>query len=199
MTIKNMYMTPLEYENFSGVKRSTKLYFHLTPREFTDWMLENREQADKLMGDFMLVRGDVDDNDANAGQFTSEDVRIMLRMVKVLAELSYGIPSDDGEVFDKSGIQRFIHSAAYDAFRMFLFENPNELEHFFSSVLNEEVVKAFGERMAKLEEEALENAENVKAIQAVEDGSKRPQDMTREELMAAFQAKNQLTSVPPVS
>lgn len=181
---QNTYMTPLKYTNFNGVKRTTKLYFHLTPREFVDWMLENREQADKLMNDFMNVRGDMTPEEAKNASFNSEDVRIMLRMVKVLAELSYGVPSDDGEVFDKSGLQRFINSAAYDGFRMLLFENPNELEEFFKNLLNEEVIEAFGKQMASVQAE-----ENDKQLAAAPGPSANPREMTREELEQALAAK----------
>lgn len=192
--MQNVYMTPLSYENFAGIKKTTKLYFHITPREFVDWMLEEREKADKLIADFMSVRGDMDDENT---AFSTEDTRVLLRMVKVLSELSYGVPSDDGEIFDKSGLQRFIHSAAYDAFRMFLFENPNELEQFFKQLLNEDIVKAFGDRMAKLQQEAIENQQDIEAIKQVEAGFKDPKDMSREELLAAMQNKMQTPAVIP--
>lgn len=190
--MQNVYSTPLKYTNFNGVTRMTKLHFHLTPREFVDWMLEDREKADKLMSDFQRVRGDIVDENGNIKEeadanFSSEDIRIMLRMVKVLAELSYGVPSDDGEHFDKSGLQKFIYSAAYDGFRMFLFENPKELEAFFNGVLNEEVVSEFGKRMAEIE--ADQEDEPSKSALPISD--KKPQEMTRSELEAAFRARTE--------
>lgn len=144
--MQNVYMTPLNYTNFSGVKKSAKLHFHVTPREFADWMVDNRRTADQMMEDFNSMQ-DTMENDPD-GEATQDQKMTMLRLVRVLAEISYGKPSDDGEVFDKSELAEFIYSAKYDGFRMFLFENPKEMETFINTLLNSEVIAEFGNRVA---------------------------------------------------
>lgn len=178
-----MYMTPLNYTNFAGAKKSTKLHFHLTPREFTDWMVDNKDEADKLLRAFTSMQEDMEaqpDGDATESQKLS-----MLRLVRVLAELSYGQPSDDGEVFDKSETKKFTYSAAYDAFRLRLFENPKELLTFIQTLLNEEVMKDFSARISALAQE-----EGKAEAKTLPYSPKDPKDMTHEELLAAFKARN---------
>lgn len=187
-------MTPLSYTNFNGQKRTTKLYFHVTPRELADWMFENGEKADRLIADFEKVRVNLEANEGvDQANLSQEDVRTMLRLVRVLAELSYGTPSDDGEVFDKSDINRFVHSAAYDAFRMFLFENPKELETFLTSLLSEDVVKEFGDRMSKLEGENAGRINGTEELRSVT-GPTSPRELSREELEKAYLEKVQGTA-----
>lgn len=159
--MKNTYMTPLQYENFNGAKKTVKLFFHLTPREFADWMISNGEEADKFERDFTEMQEQMQDDPD--GEPSTEQKRTMLRLVKVIAELSQGIPSDDGEFFDKTSNKKFIYSAAYDAFRLFLFEHPKELEEFIKSLLNEDVISEFSGRLessAKNELEAGPNGSN---------------------------------------
>lgn len=138
--MKNLYSTPLRYKNFAGVEKNVTLYFHLTPRELADWMLENMDVAERVR----RALGEIDvenlDEDADA---TTEQKSAMLSLVRVLAELSNGHPSDDNEYFDKSGLGKFVHSAAYDAFRLFLFEHPKELRTFIETLLPEESVMEF--------------------------------------------------------
>lgn len=168
----NTYSTPLRYKNFNGVEKNTTLHFHLTPRELTDWMVENMEKTERIQ----RIMGDIEqDNvlDPNA-EATTEQKSAMLALVRILAELSNGVPTEDGEYFDKSNLDRFIHSAAYDAFRLFLFQNPKELKHFIETLLPEESVREF----ASVLHEASTDAE----VQAVE--QKKPRDRTREELLA---------------
>lgn len=180
--MKNVYMTPLKYKNFDGVEKTTKLYFHVTPREFTDWMIDNKDKADELIAAFTdyqeQAEGDLD------GEASMEQKLTMLKLVRILAEISYGKPMDDGEVFDKTGIKKFVHSAAYDAFRLFLFENPKELIAFINTLLNEEVISEFSGRVQQINEQQPA-VEQKPAEQTNYDG------MTRDELVAAMKAKTQ--------
>lgn len=183
--MKNTYMTPLRYKNFDGVEKDTKLHFHLTPREFSDWMIDNYAEANEMMEAFSSIVPAME-NDPN-GEMTTEQKLTMLKLVKILAELSYGKPSDDGEVFDKSGIQRFIYSAAYDAFRLFLFQNQKELVKFVETILNEEVISEFMSTLPKDEEDGNDESPALKSVPEAKD----PKDMTHEELVEAMRIKNQ--------
>lgn len=185
--MQNMYMTPLRYKNFAGVEKTTKLHFHLTPREFADWMIDNKAEAERLAWTFeeMLpqIEGDL------AGTATTEQKMALLQLVRVIAELSYGKPSEDGEFFDKSETKKFAYSAAYDAFRIFLFENPKELVSFIETILNEQVVSEFGKRMERVSQGAEQQDAQPPALKSV-NTQKDPQEMTREELLEAMKSKN---------
>lgn len=182
--MQNVYMTPLRYTNFNGVEKTTKLHFHLTPRELTDWMVDNKDDADKLVAAFSEMQPVMESNPE--GEATTEQKLTMLKLVRILAELSYGKPSEDGEHFDKSDIKKFNHSAAYDGFRMFLFQNPKELVSFIETILNEQVISEFSSRLA----EANENGQPAQLQSVPTNGPKDPKDMTHEELVAAMQARN---------
>ena len=169
----NMYSTPIRYTNFNGVKKTTTLYFHLTPRELADWMLDNMAHAERLQ---RTLGGIEEAAAADAlGDATTEQKSAMLNLVRVLAELSNGVPTDDGEVFDKSGIRQFVHSAAYDAFRLFLFENPKELAQFVEVLLPEESLKEFASVLAESGKAPVLESENKAS------GSSKPR--TKEELL----------------
>lgn len=183
MSIQNMYMTPLNYTNFAGAKKSTKLHFHITPVEFADWMMDNKAEADKMLE---ALSGMEEAMEANPnGEATEAQKLTMLRLIRTLAEISYGKPSDDGEVFDKSETEKFRYSAAYAAFRMFLFENQKEMLAFFQTLLNEDVIKEFSSRIAaSAGDPAQPQLQSVPA-------EKDPSLMTREELLEAMKKRNQ--------
>lgn len=153
--MQNMYMTPIAYTNFNGAKKQTKLHFHITPREFADWMIDNKQAADRLLADFTEMQSSMEaDPD---GEATEAQKLSMLRLVKILAELSYGHPSEDGELFTHD--ETFKYSAKYDAFRMFLFTNIKELETFIQTILNEEVIAEWGKQMENVERPEQQTAE----------------------------------------
>lgn len=188
--MQNMYSTPLRYTNFNGVEKHTTLHFHLTPREFTDWAIDNMEEANRMTEAFADLPEQIEQN---PGLATTEQKITMLQMIRLLAELSYGKPSEDGEYFDKSD-KKFAHSAAYDAFRLFLFQNGKELTTFIETILNKDVLKAFTEQIqaSAQEGEGATNAQPQKGqlLQSVPAG-KDPKDMSREELLEAMKLRNQ--------
>jgi len=185
--MQNVYMTPLKYKNFAGQDRTTKLHFHITPREFADWMIDNPDEAESLTNSFAEVQQDNTET-LVAADATTQQKLAMLRLVRVLAELGYGKPSEDGEYFDKSDNKKFAYSAAYDAFRLFLFENPKEFVSFITTMLNEQVINEFSTRMQTV---AASTAEQQDGEQAQPAGPTNYDGMTREELVAAMQKRNQ--------
>jgi hypothetical protein len=179
--MQNMYMTPLRYKNFAGVEKTTRLHFHITPREFMDWAMDHPTEANDLIETLSAMT-----TDESIEEATTDQKYAMLRLVRTLAELGYGKPSDDGEHFFHD--ERFKHSAAYDAFRLFLFENPKEFVAFNETLLNEEVIKEFGERVAAF---GGSNDEEKPAQPSLTAVKKDPKDMSREELLEAMQRRNQ--------
>lgn len=153
--MKNMYQTPIRYTNFAGKERNTTLYFHLTPRELADWMVDNLDEALRFKAGLEEMDVDAAEGDATIKQKTT-----MLMLVRTLAEISNGTPSEDGEYFDKSEIKKFIHSAAYDAFRVFLFEKPKELKQFVETLMDEQATREF----AKALDAAVENQQKDEGV-----------------------------------
>ncbi len=181
----NVYMTPIRYKNFAGKERNTQLHFHITPVEFLDWAMDHPDQANDLIETLAnLTTGE----DANLDDATTDQKYAMLRLVRTLAELGYGKPDTDGDVFDKTDTPKFKFSAAYDAFRLFLFENPKEFVRFNETLLNEEVIAEFGKRVANFgaNEEPAENGQPAKQ----KAGAKSYKEMSREELIAAMAERN---------
>lgn len=179
------YSTPLRYKNFAGRERTTTLHFHITPREFTDWMIDHPTESASLLENFTEVQEQIE-GDPN-GETTTTQKLTMLKLVRLLAEISYGKPDEDGEVFHKGDSESFKYSAAYDAFRLFLFENTKELATFISTLLNQEVIGEYSERMAAIAQEAGEEQPTPQLNSAP---SKDPKEMSREELLEAFKVKN---------
>jgi hypothetical protein len=187
--MQNVYSTPLRYKNFNGVERTTTLHFHLTPREFTDWGIDHMAEANRLMEAFAEMPEDMGKNPA--AEMSTEQKVAVLQMIRTLAELSYGKPTEDGEVFDKSD-KTFPYSAKYDAFRLFLFEHPNELNTFLETLLNKEVLDEFSEKLGAANATAQQNGEqNGPQPARTLTPAKDPKDMTHEELLEAYKSKNQ--------
>lgn len=180
--MKNVYIKKISYENFLGEPKETTLHFHLTPREFSDWMLNNMNEAIALQVAFEKMAG------LGAGDAVSpQNMTTIHGLVKLLAEMSYGVPSDDGEYFDKSDAKKFTTSAAYDEFRLWLFTNPSEVEKFINTVLNPEVIDEFVKKATK---ESGVSEEDLKEL-----GNKKLTELTPEELMALYKKKTSIETV----
>lgn len=174
--MKNVYTKKISYENFLGEPREMTLHFHLTPREFSDWMLNNMNEAIALQVAFEKMAG-LGEKDA----VSPENMTVIHGLVKLLAEMSYGVPSEDGEYFDKTEAKKFTSSAAYDEFRLWLFMNPSEVEKFVNTVLNPEVIDEFVKKTAKQTGVSEEKLQEL--------SSKKLSDLSPEELMALYKQK----------
>ena len=139
--MKNVFEIQVAYKTLNDQPRTKKLYFHLNPIEFADWMSANPAEAMILERDFKGLEDALQID----GEATTEQKYTVLRLVKILSELSHGIPSEDGEYFDKSRNDQFLQSMAYQAFRLSLFSDPQNMDKFFGTILNDEVMKQFQE------------------------------------------------------
>jgi len=177
MAMKHVYTKSFEYENFSGLKKRALVHFHLTGREFVDWMTKNMDTAKDL---YLQLSG-LEGKDPKKSM-TMDDLASTLNLVKTICEISYGVPSEDGDYFDKRGVDKFLQSAAYDAFREMLFQEPGELEKFLSTVINPEVLKA----LSKMDF----GAGAIEAQVQDEVKEKALTELSREELLAKFQERS---------
>lgn len=149
--MKNVYVKDVSYENFAGEEKSQKLHFHITPREFADWMIDHPAESDRLQMVFIQLETEMAGK-AEKGLISREVMMEMMKLVRLLAELSYGTPSADNEYFSRpSSGYKFSESAAYDAFRIWLFEHPEEIEQFINTILNPQVVEEFAKKFKKPE------------------------------------------------
>lgn len=148
----NRYMTPLKYKDGNGKERTTKVYFELDPVELTDWTFENPFEANELRASLMELK-EIESEESR--DLTQDEIRTFLGMIKLLAEISAGRPTEDGEYFLKD--PNWTSSYAYRGFRTFLMTNPKEVQQFLTTLLDnntmEEFTKALSEANAKFEAE----------------------------------------------
>jgi hypothetical protein len=190
-------MTPLKYKDGNGKEKRTQLHFELDPIELTDWTFENPFEANELRASLIELR---DISEEESRDLTQEEIRTMLGVIKLLAQISAGRPTDDGEYFLKD--PNWTSSYAYRGFRTFLLTNPKEVQQFLTSLLDndtmEEFTKAISEANAKIEEE--EAQQGAATSDSGEDTAAKMQERMRqmEAENAALKAQTQApTQLPP--
>ena len=192
-----MLKEQITYENFDGESITEVLRFNLTRTELADNLhLKDRfEQLEKTL-------------QGERRELTTAEITEILDLVKTIMRLSYGVLSDDGRRFIKGERQweEFTQTAAYDAFLFSLFENPEKGTEFLIGVLPKELrdeavkvaeqtIKGSPERGAQVQAEPIERP--VEDVKLPENDTlplpkeKRPQDMTRDELLEAYKKKVQ--------
>ena len=194
-----MLKETITYTDFDGDTQEETLYFNITKTDMTDLM--------DLLPELEAWQERTAGSDEN---MSPEDKVELMRIVKILIRHSYGI-REDARHFRKSEAIRedFESSAAYDAFVFSMFENPEKCVNFMIGILpkelleDEEVLAA-----AKTAQDAARSVEtveipaNVQDLKAVDqevpawiredrEPTKAEQaNMSREELLLAFQRKN---------
>ena len=132
------YQTPLKYTDGNGKERRTKLYFELDPVELTDWVFENPFDANELQASLAELR-EIEQEDSR--DLTPDEIRTMLGVIKLLASISAGRPTDDGDYFIKD--PNWTSSYAYRGFRTFLLTNPKETQEFLRALLDNDTMEKF--------------------------------------------------------
>lgn len=154
----NRYMTPLKYEDGNGKTRHDKVYFELDPIEFMDWTFENPFEANELQASLAELDGIEKEAERD---LTQDEIRTMLYVIKILAQLSYGRPDSSGDYFYKD--PNWTSSYKYRGFRLFLMTHPKEVREFLKALLDNDVMEKFTttlqEANARIEaEEAAEKS-----------------------------------------
>lgn len=140
----NRYMTPLKWTDGNGKVRTGQVYFELDPIEFTDWTFANPFEANELRASLMELK-DAEAEDSR--DMSQDEIRTMLYVIKLLAQLSYGRPTDDGEYFIKD--PNWTSSYKYRSFRMLLMTNPKEVQEFLKAILDTDVMDKFTAALAE--------------------------------------------------
>lgn len=127
-----MLKQTVTYEDFNGNQAAETLYFNLTRTEIMNMLdilprLENFQKR---------TEGETRD-------LTSDEVKDMLDIVKLLVEKAYGVRGDDGKRFMKSPslFDEFTQTAVYDEFVFSLFKNPEKCVEFMTGILPREVLE----------------------------------------------------------
>lgn len=123
-----MLTKTVPYTNFDKKPKNATLYFNVSKLHFAESML--------LITQFEDI---VKSFEGEERELTPTEITEMIRLVKAVMEMAYGIKSADGEYFDQSPAlwQKFITSAVYAEFMFSLFQNPTEMYAFMLGVMPE--------------------------------------------------------------
>lgn len=183
----NRYMTPLSYEDGNGKKRTAQLYFELDPIELVDWTMSNPWDANELLGSLSEMAATEREDSRD---LTQEEIRTALGVIRILAMLSAGKPSDDGEYFHKD--KHWTDSYAYRGFRKLLLTNPKEMIEFQKALLDNDVMEQF----------AAAVTEGSEKFKAEDTGSTKSADSGEETIekykarIKELEANNNVTQLP---
>lgn len=155
-----MFKKTVVYKDFNEKEHTEDLYFHLMSPEIADLQFNVTFESAGGLSDYIREA------------MKSGDGQKVYTFFKLMIVNSYGRRSDDGSRFIKKTdfTEDFLNSNAYEAFFMWLLENPKNAESFWTGIMPD----SLKEKVAEIEQD------NPK---------KALRDMTREELEAAFLAK----------
>lgn len=158
-----MFKNTVTYKDFNDRQHTEDLYFHILAPEFAD--LQFNPDFGNDMGTYIKEA------------MRSGDGAKIYVFFKLMIVNSYGRRSEDGSRFHKKPewTEEFLNSNAYEAFFMWLVENPQNAEQFWNGI----VPQAMLEKVAELEKEQ-ETA-----------GKKKLGELSKEELVAMIQQKVQ--------
>lgn len=179
-----MLKQTITYEDFDGNQCQETLYFNITKTELVN-NLDLMEQFEALSTIFQGGSRDLE----------MEEIQQILNLVKRVINLSYGVKSEDGKRFMKKGLlDEFLDSAVYDAFLFSLFENVDKASQFLLGVFPKELIEAAKTQMDSPALRAITTDTETKTGGQIETvaapTTKDLREMSHEELLAAFEAKN---------
>lgn len=174
-----MLKKTVQYETWDGEPAEKTLYFNLTRPE----LMDNLDLEDELQ-DLQRMFGDGAENRT----LSKDEIQKILNLFKRIAKLAYG--ERDGDRFRKNDElwEAFTESAVYDNFLYNMFSNPDEAIEFMSGVLPKNL-RAEVEK--QIEAGEIPQLVETKELPEKSDEPKKPQDMSREELLAAMRERNQ--------
>lgn len=170
----NRYMTPLKYKDGNGKERRTQVHFELDPIELMDWTMENPFEANELLASLSELS---DIEQENPRDLSHDEIRTMLYVIKLLARISAGRPTEDGEYFLKD--PNWTSSYAYRGFREMLLSNPKEVQSFLGALLDNNVMGDFTRTLTEANEKAELDAEENKTSNQQEDRDSGPDTLEK--------------------
>lgn len=121
-----MLKKTVSYTDFDDKPQQETLWFNLTKADVLD-NLDLIEEAEGVQN--ML--------DGEKRSLTTSEIRRLIQLVKKIAQLSYGVRSEDGKRFSKKPElwEEFLETAVYDQFLVDLFTKPEEGYAFIVGIL----------------------------------------------------------------
>lgn len=160
-----MYKKPLTFDDPFTEESTTEVhYFHLTATELVEL-------------DASYPNG----LEAELKSVVSKNPAQVIEMFRGIIAKSYGVKDGPRFVKDPIKTQEFMSGQAYDALFLEMMTTPNGATEFVNKVIP-----------AKMLEKATEiQAANTVSATVEQPTKKRPQDMTKAELLAAYQERNE--------
>lgn len=121
-----MLKQTVTYTDFDDNVAVETLYFNLTKTELFD-NLHLKDALEQIQEKFA----------GEPRSLSTEDIQEILNLVKTFMRLSYGVRSADGKRFSKKPElwEEFTETAAYDAFLISLFQDPEKAMSFLANIL----------------------------------------------------------------
>lgn len=181
-----MLTKTITFKDFLDQEVSETLYFNLTKTELAD-MLDIMPRLEEIQ---TLISG------LNGRDLTTEEIRLLVDLIKHLVEKSYGVRSSDGKRFDKSpGVfADFVSTAAYDAFVWGLFtDGAVGFLDFMNGIFPQDLIE--GSEMATVLAELPKDERPVWIRENREPTQREVAQMSTDELREAYARKSRIT--PP--
>ena len=121
-----MIKREIQYKNFDNEEVTRTLWFHLTESQIID----NLDLEDKLQTIVKIVQKE--------GEATLKEKQFILQVIKRFIRISYGErdPQDPDYFGQSENIsERFMNTAAYNAFLLSLFDPPENAMEFLTHIL----------------------------------------------------------------
>lgn len=185
-----MLKQTVTYTDFDDNVAVETLYFNLTKTELFD-NLHLKDALEQIQEKFA----------GEPRSLSTEDIQEILNLVKTFMRLSYGVRSADGKRFSKKPElwEEFTETAAYDAFLISLFQDPEKAMSFLANILPADLR---GEAENAMKEatvtelptappvlESEEKDTNEGEISDEDLLKMKPQDMTPDQLRRAYALK----------
>jgi uncharacterized C2H2 Zn-finger protein len=147
-----MVVRELKVKDYFGNEREYKLYFNMDEDEIMDF-------------EFGRVKGGI--SEFYGRILRAQDIPSLISALKDVITTAYGIPTADGEMFQKSPeiSRRFKYTKAYSEFMMKLYTDDAYGQAFLKELFPEEVMKKI---LARVEENQKKAEKNVTAFPASE-------------------------------
>lgn len=135
-----MIKKTVTYTDYNDDRVTETFHFHISKSDLLD-NIDIREEFEDLAG---RLEGD-------KRELTDEETMSVLKLIKRLIRLAYGVRYDDGKKFRKSDedYADLYNSAAYDELLFALFEDPNEATEFMTGLLPKDLMEKAAEQARK--------------------------------------------------
>lgn len=139
-----MYSVKVPYKNYKKQPQTREVYLHLEMRELY-----------KLSPEFDLIFNWRDEMQGDPRNLDPQEVIPYFTAFEEILLSAYGVPTADGEEFDKTERYKFEQSACFNALLMQFVTDPAQVLEFLKQIVPEgaeDMVKKQAENIKKMEE-----------------------------------------------